>query len=222
MKETKKYVKIIFTDLRGCPGIEVPSVVYYTKLVDEFFIKHINDYIEFDDFINYIRQICASVTEFGTIYCNNFLTWCSYHVTPHMYYWPKGEVSSTVFGGYFCDVVKFGGLIKAVNNMEYDDIKTMDKSDDRMAIAMKRSIMNSTYGIPTSLVHIKDVIFNDPATIVFWSDGTKTVCTCSEQDTYDPEKGLALCVMKKVLYNNKGHIFNNAREKWLKKAKKRK
>ena len=74
--------------------------------------------------------------------------------------------------------------------------------------------------IPTSLVHIKDVIFNNPATIVFWSDGTKTVCTCSEADTYDPEKGLALCCMKKLLYKNKGYIFNNAREKWLKKAKK--
>lgn len=41
------------------------------------------------------------------------------------------------------------------------------------------------------------VIFNDPATIVLWNDGTKTVVKCSENDIYDPEKGLAMAVSKK-------------------------
>lgn len=46
---------------------------------------------------------------------------------------------------------------------------------------------------------IKDVKFNPPATIVFWSDGTKTVAKSSEFDDYDPEKGFMLCVMKYLL-----------------------
>lgn len=50
---------------------------------------------------------------------------------------------------------------------------------------------------------IKNVIFNDPATIVMWSDGTKTVVKCGENDTFDPEKGVAMCCMKKLLGTNK-------------------
>ena len=46
---------------------------------------------------------------------------------------------------------------------------------------------------------IKKVIFNDPATIVIWNDGTKTVVKCCEDDEFDPEKGLAMAISKKVL-----------------------
>lgn len=50
---------------------------------------------------------------------------------------------------------------------------------------------------------IKNVIFNDPATIVMWSDGTKTVVKCGENDVFDPEKGVAMCCMKKLIGTNK-------------------
>ena len=52
---------------------------------------------------------------------------------------------------------------------------------------------------------IKDVIFNDPATIVFWLDGTKTVVKCQPGETFDPEKGLAMAISKKVLGNDYGY-----------------
>lgn len=48
---------------------------------------------------------------------------------------------------------------------------------------------------------IENVIFNDPATIVFWLDGTKTVVKCGEDDIFDPEKGLAMAIAKKSLGN---------------------
>lgn len=54
----------------------------------------------------------------------------------------------------------------------------------------------------TAIPLITDVIFNDPATIVLWGDGTKTVVKCSENDIYDPEKGLAMAISKKALGNN--------------------
>ena len=41
---------------------------------------------------------------------------------------------------------------------------------------------------------IKNVIFNPPATVVYWTDGTKTVVKCNENDIFDPEKGLATMV----------------------------
>ena len=60
---------------------------------------------------------------------------------------------------------------------------------------------------------IKKVIFNAPTTIVLWADGTKTVVTCQKGDTYDKEKGIALCFMKKIM-NNKGNYNNNIKE-WI-------
>lgn len=45
---------------------------------------------------------------------------------------------------------------------------------------------------------IKNVIFNPPATIVFWADGTKTVVKAHGEE-FDPEKGLAMAISKKVL-----------------------
>lgn len=48
---------------------------------------------------------------------------------------------------------------------------------------------------------VENVIINRPATIVFWNDGTKTVCKCSKGDTFDAEKGIAMCFMKKMFGN---------------------
>lgn len=64
-----------------------------------------------------------------------------------------------------------------------------------------------------SKTSIKDVIFNDPATIVFWADGTKTVVKCQENDTFDPEVGLAMAIAKKAL-GNKGNYCNTIK-KWI-------
>ena len=61
---------------------------------------------------------------------------------------------------------------------------------------------------------IKEVIFNDPATIVIWSDGTKTVVKCQPGDVYSKETGLALCIAKKYL-GNKGN-FNEVFKKYIK------
>ena len=61
-------------------------------------------------------------------------------------------------------------------------------------------------GLPTEPTKI---IFNGPATIVFWDDGTKTVVKCTERETFDYEKGVALCYMKKFLGNDNSfkHVF---------------
>ena len=60
---------------------------------------------------------------------------------------------------------------------------------------------------------IRKVIFNDPATIVFWADGDKTVVKCGENDVFDPEKGLALAISKKFFFN-KGKYYDIFK-KWL-------
>lgn len=59
---------------------------------------------------------------------------------------------------------------------------------------------------------IKEVIFNPPATIVFWTDGTKTVVKAGEGE-FDSEKGLAMAISKRML-GNKGNYYNEFK-KWL-------
>lgn len=62
-------------------------------------------------------------------------------------------------------------------------------------------------------IKIKKVIYNNPATIVMWSDGTKTVVKCSKRDTYDPEKGLVMAIAKKS-FGNKGNYYKEIKY-WL-------
>ena len=52
------------------------------------------------------------------------------------------------------------------------------------------------------MLTIKKIMYKPPATIVFWSDNTKTVAVCEKGDTYNRELGFALCVLKKK-YGNK-------------------
>lgn len=68
--------------------------------------------------------------------------------------------------------------------------------------------------IRIGLLEIKDVIFNPPATIVFWEDGTKTVVKAQEED-FDREKGLAMAITKKAL-GNEGRYYETIK-KWIKK-----
>ena len=58
------------------------------------------------------------------------------------------------------------------------------------------------------------IIFNEGVTIAIWKDGTKTVIRCQEGDTFDKEKAIALCYMKKAL-GNRGS-FNETLKKWTK------
>lgn len=64
---------------------------------------------------------------------------------------------------------------------------------------------------------IKDVKFRKPAVIVFWDDNTKTVVRTQGKDKWDPEKGLAMAISRKMLGNNRDYY--NTFIHWLKKAK---
>lgn len=71
-----------------------------------------------------------------------------------------------------------------------------------------------SYALPraTYPFEIKKVIYSDPATIVIWTDGTKTVVKCQEDDIYDEQTGLLMCIAKKA-YGNNGK-FNDILREW--------
>ena len=54
---------------------------------------------------------------------------------------------------------------------------------------------------------IERVIFNNPATIVFWKDGAKTVVKCQPGDKFDKMTGLSLAIAKYFL-GNTGRYYN--------------
>lgn len=74
----------------------------------------------------------------------------------------------------------------------------------------------ATDAFKQEIYNIKKVIFNYPATIILWGDGTKTVVKCGVGEVYDPEKGIAMCLLKKLL-GNKGN-YNDILKKVMKKG----
>lgn len=63
---------------------------------------------------------------------------------------------------------------------------------------------------------VEKVIFNEPATIVLWSDGTKTVVKCDENEKFDKEKGLAMAIAKRFLRTNTtGSNYYDEFKKWI-------
>ena len=64
-----------------------------------------------------------------------------------------------------------------------------------------------TAGVDAATEHIftkvtpEKVIFNNPATVVFWADGTKTVVKVQNDEPFDKEKGFAMAFIKKFFGN---------------------
>lgn len=113
-----------------------------------------------------------------------------------------------------------------------DDGVLYSKKDVEFLEKMYSRILNAGAYLPK----IKKVIFNDPATIVFWEDGTKTVVKAqtsvcgqifadnqplidlTKTDLFDPEKGLAMAIAKKAL-GNQGNYYEEFKT-WLPKEEK--
>lgn len=104
--------------------------------------------------------------------------------------------------------------LKNTCDITSDDIAKFCRDDGFVAKQLAKDFLNATYGInsktlkekiqmksqPKSACNpIKKVIFNDPATIVFWKDGTKTVVKSQEGAEFDPEKGLAMAISRHYL-----------------------
>ena len=138
------------------------------------------------------KYICDRCTRFGSL---------------RNYYCDK-----CVCGSYFIERQK--PLTKTPINYSFDGVEDTDISRE-MAMLL-RHMPNTNYGyysMNRRIVGITKVIFNDPATIVFWSDGQKTVVKTQNDDEFDPEKGLAMAISKRVL-GNQGNYYEEFK-KWL-------
>lgn len=111
-----------------------------------------------------------------------------------------------------------------VHRLAFEIIEAVEKKmmygvDDRYDAYLyaQKMAVNSIYGVNGLIAkareaEITNVIYNDPATIVMWSDGKKTIVKAVDEP-YDPEKGLAMAISKRVL-GNEGNYYNEFK-KWL-------
>ena len=112
-----------------------------------------------------------------------------------------------------------GVKIKIGNKIYYPDTVDWEQNPDAFP-ELKISTRISPYNLDiTSNLSITNVIFNPPATIVFWSDKAKTVVKCDPKEEYDPEKGIAMAICKKMIGDNKRDYYNVFLH-WIKKYEK--
>ena len=114
----------------------------------------------------------------------------------------------------YCDMIK----IKIGNEIYRPDTVNLKCTTNEFP-ELEISTTISPYNLVTAF--IRNVIFNPPATIVFWSDKTKTVVKCDPKEEYDPEKGIAMAICKKMIGNNKRDYYNVFLH-WIKKYEKQK
>ena len=98
-----------------------------------------------------------------------------------------------------------------------------DALDNARYTAQAQAMYNRTYEkearAAMRTASIKNVIFAPSATIVYWSDGSKTIVKCSEKDVFDPEKGLAMAIAKRC-GGNKGSYYKEI-QNWVEKSGKK-
>lgn len=130
------------------------------------------------------------------------------------------------FGKHYINIEPYVlGVIKhyrlydsyADRNIRYEKVSSVIRYVTRTLDAYKQiNVWCHIHGFGTDFnFNVKKVIFNNPATIVFWDDDTKTVVKCQNGDTFNPETGIAMCFMKKALGNKSN--FNNTFKKYIKK-----
>lgn len=77
-------------------------------------------------------------------------------------------------------------------------VGTFDKMKSRFDNPFCTPIFSMRFAV---LKEIKQVIFHEPATIILWADGTKTVVKCKDGDKYDKQTGFLMCYLKGIVGN---------------------
>ena len=159
-----------------------------------------------------------------------------YNTKAHMYNFEISKGESTLSCDFQYPCTNDYGVINRAQKYfleatvnKFEELFCKDKDDSEKTVRqlfdtltpMQKSAVFAIVGEAIDMkeiVDIKDVIFNPPATIVFWQDGTKTVVKAQDEDIFDPEKGLAMAISKKALGNN--YSYYNPFKKWIKKYEK--
>ena len=97
--------------------------------------------------------------------------------------------------------------ISGIVNIFVKDCQHYDAYSQEELRYLRSDIINTmeVYDIMLGCKHpsITKVLYSNPATIVFWDDGTKTVVKCQKSDKYSYAEGIMHAIIRKMFGNNK-------------------
>ena len=213
--------------------------VKYTGVIMNLYKNNNGDYV----YEIYYRDLCANLQKSKWIYESRI---CGYNEEAKME--PKYNIGDKVtfkrcgymYTGVIMDIDRSCQDSEYIYNIDYHNYLTGHQESRPIfesRICRRNPSCYNPYHIRKpkanypAIPPIKKVIFNNPATIVFWEDGTKTVVKARStktstlfadgqplmdfdtMDIFDPEKGLAMAIAKKAL-GNEGNYYNEF-QKWL-------
>lgn len=76
---------------------------------------------------------------------------------------------------------------------------TVNPSLDHCADTISKSYISTKGYIENMFDKIKDYKIYNKTTVVYFTDGTKETVTCSDEDNFDVEQGITMCVIKRML-----------------------
>lgn len=103
------------------------------------------------------------------------------------------------YGVLIVNGVRIPAVVESIELSGYDPVRYVLRSLEPLSYGYLKDFL--------SVPKIENVVFNGPATVVIWKDGTKTVVKCQAGDTYSKELGLAMCIAKRAL-GNKGNYYD--------------
>lgn len=136
-------------------------------------------------------------------------------------HWNKGIlVNVRHYGHNHCVVIPFTDIEKFGNYAVYQYLSAIWRKAENLqkvavycdsdVIVTEAAFNSLTAKFSNPFPKIERVIFNNPATIILWDDNTKTIVK-AENETFDPEKGLAMAITKKAL-GNEGNYYNELKK----------
>lgn len=161
-----------------------------------------------EEMLDYVKECCAS----------NWNRPASMFVEFSIDYFDKGITVTARDRGCnarilipFVEIEKFGapailGYLSSINRKLRCGLFELSMYNNKHEVYYSFELPRNERKVPK----IKRVIFNDPATIVFWGDNTKTIVK-AENETFDAEKGLAMAIAKKAL-GNKGNYYDELKK----------
>lgn len=200
-----------------------PTILSYTVCLSKKFTLtfYQDDIYELPDCISSRRDIFHKIISFDKVnqpfyYPKEFESfvnedkYCEHDVKASKEAWNAMFGAPEYFPGYHFTTVRSPlTALEELNKREFVRIaaEPIKFNIDEFKLPTKEEIkkmINNTFRV--SKFEYKKIIFNGPCTIILWKDGTKTIAkTSSDEEVFDPEKGVAICFMKKML----GHTETN-------------
>lgn len=95
---------------------------------------------------------------------------------------------------------RYGYSIGYTNPLQ--TVSITSSSDPNLEIVLDSTILKSYLNDHIKIPEVDHIIYNDPVTVVFWKDGTKTKVRCAKDAVFDKYNGFLAALGIKIYGNN--------------------